>query len=121
MRRRQVEVADTPGIAVVRTFDSAIFSGVSIETESYNADTLAALPEVLNVWPNSRVQLLPVVTAEVEEGTTYQNFANHNSTGVNRLHDLGIFGKGVKIGVVDTGIAYNHSAVSVMAARRARP
>ncbi|KAH7349710.1 serine endopeptidase [Plectosphaerella cucumerina] len=110
VRRRQAEVADTPGIAVVRTFDSAIFSGVSIETESYNADTLAALPEVLNVWPNSRVQLLPVVTAEVEEGTTYQNFLTHNSTGVNRLHDLGIFGKGVKVGVVDTGIAYNHSA-----------
>jgi subtilisin family serine protease len=37
--------------------------------------------------------------------------ATHNVTGVDRLHELGIFGKGVKIGVIDTGIAYNHTAV----------
>jgi subtilisin family serine protease len=33
-------------------------------------------------------------------------------TGVDRLHDEGIMGKNVKIGIVDTGLDYNHPAVS---------
>lgn len=35
----------------------------------------------------------------------------HTVTGVDKLHEQGIYGKGVKIGVVDTGIWYNHDAV----------
>ena len=112
VRKRQAEVADTPGIEVIRTFDSNIFSGVSVETEEFNADTLASLPDVVKVWLNERIELAPINAEELAGGASALNYTTHNATGVGKLHELGIFGKGVKVGVVDTGIYYDHQAVS---------
>jgi len=53
-------------------------------------------------------------------GFTPQSFSNgasapeyniHGVTGVDRVHALGIFGKGAKVGVIDTGVDYTHPAV----------
>ncbi|OLN90016.1 hypothetical protein CCHL11_07209 [Colletotrichum chlorophyti] len=43
---------------VVKRFDHVIFSGVVIETENQNIDTLRALPHVGNVWPSRNEGLL---------------------------------------------------------------
>lgn len=107
---------------MVKTFDSEVFHGASIETETLSFDELVKLPDVLHVWPNENVQLLPTFdqkTAEVSEALEY---TTHNVTGVNKLHAQGLYGNGVKIGVVDTGIWYNHKAVSVLneAVKKAR-
>lgn len=42
-----------------------------------------------------------------------RNFSVHQWTGVNRLHELGIKGKGTKIAIVDTGVDYSHEAVGL--------
>ncbi|KAH6690349.1 subtilase [Plectosphaerella plurivora] len=110
LRKRQEEVANTPGIEVLRTFESDVFSGVSVKTEEFNVDTLAALPDVVKVWLNERIELSPIETLEAD-GSTALNYSPHNSTGVNRLHELGVLGKGAKVGVVDTGISYGHQAL----------
>lgn len=39
-------------------------------------------------------------------------FAPHVMTGVDKLHALGLFGKGVTVGVIDTGIDYTHPALN---------
>ncbi|KAH7305870.1 subtilase [Stachybotrys elegans] len=109
MRRQTVE--DTVGISVVTTFDSDIFHGASIETETLTEDELLRLPQILNVWPNEEIQLLPTYdqkAADLEDAPIY---STHNVTGVNKLHAQGILGKGVKVGVVDTGIWYDHPAL----------
>ncbi|KAL3293576.1 subtilase [Colletotrichum asianum] len=109
-RRRRQNVASTDGITVVKEFASDVFSGASIETETYTLDTLVELPDILNVWPNEQVKLGPVEpqAVAVEEAPAY---TTHNATGVTKLHAQGIFGKGVKVGVVDTGIYYDHPAL----------
>jgi subtilisin family serine protease len=63
------------------------------------------------VWPNEEVQLLP--TFDEKPGTLDDapKYTTHNVTGVNKLHAQGIYGKGVKIGVVDTGIYYEHKGL----------
>ncbi|EGY16209.1 serin endopeptidase [Verticillium dahliae VdLs.17] len=113
LRRRQASLESTDDITVVKTFESDIFSGVSVETESYNLDTLLRLPEVKNVWLNEKVDL---PSFEVHQGFSDDakaiEYTPHIATGVDKLHEQGILGKGVKIGVVDTGIAYNHNAPS---------
>ena len=110
--RRRQNLDTTDGIKVVKTFDSAVFSGASIETDTYNLDSLLSLPEIVRVWPNQVIQLEPLdpEAVAVEDAP---NYTTHNATGVSKLHDEGIFGEGVKVGIVDTGVWYYHPAVSI--------
>ncbi|KAG8734128.1 hypothetical protein FRC11_011391 [Ceratobasidium sp. 423] len=38
-------------------------------------------------------------------------FSTHVMTGVDKLHAEGIYGKGITIGIIDTGVDYNHPAL----------
>lgn len=95
----------------MRTFESDVFSGVAIETEEFNVDTLEALPGVVKVWLDEYIPLPTIQEHGAVEGGS-ANYTTHISTGVSKLHEMGIYGKGVKVGVVDTGILYDHEAVS---------
>ncbi|OTA64812.1 subtilisin-like protein [Hypoxylon sp. EC38] len=108
---RRDGIASAEGIKIVKSFDSPVFSGASIETDSYNIDKLKALPGILRVWPNQKVYLGPVEPQIVQGLPTTLNYTTHNVTGVSKLHTSGIFGKGAKVGVVDTGTWYNHTAL----------
>jgi hypothetical protein len=98
---------------VLKTFDSPIFSGASIETDAYNIDTLLQFSDVASVWLNEKVELAPFAPTENVAESTALEYTTHNSTGVNKVHARGIFGEGVIVGVVDTGTWYDHPAVSL--------
>ena len=100
-------------IRVRKTFSSDIFSGASIETETFDLDGLNALPEVANVWRNSIYKLEPL-QAQVASFKPLDDFV-HNTTGVSKLHAAGVLGEGAVVGVVDTGAWYEHPAVSCSA------
>lgn len=87
-----------------------MFSGASVETETHSLRDLEDLPGVLKVWPDEVVYLDRFLARDVSAGD-YLNYTTHNATGVSKLHDEGIFGKGVKVGIVDTGVWYYHPAV----------
>ncbi|KAI0895255.1 subtilisin-like protein [Annulohypoxylon nitens] len=108
---RRDGIAAAEGISIVKSFDSPVFSGASIETSSYGIDKLQAMPDVLNVWPNQRIYLGPVTPTVVDGLPAELNYTTHNVTGVSKLHAAGIYGKGAKVGVVDTGTWYNHTAL----------
>jgi subtilisin family serine protease len=84
-----------------------------IETDILTQDDLSRVPDVLDVWPNELIELLPTFEQQetVADDASIQH-DNHNATGVNKLHFQGIFGKDVKVGIVDTGVWYDHPAVS---------
>ncbi|KAG8937483.1 hypothetical protein FRC00_005015 [Tulasnella sp. 408] len=42
---------------------------------------------------------------------TLDSFAPHVMTGVDKLHAEGIFGKGIRVAVIDTGVDYLHPAL----------
>lgn len=100
---RRDGLAAAEGIRIVKAFNSPIFSGASIETDSYGMDKLQALPDVLRVWPNERAYLGPVEPTVLDGFPASFNYTTHNITGVSKLHDAGILGKGVKVGIVDSG------------------
>ncbi|KAI1780173.1 subtilisin-like protein [Hypoxylon cercidicola] len=109
---RRDGLAAAEGIRIVKSFDSPIFSGASIETDSYSMDRLQALPDVLRVWPNEKVSLGPVEPKVLSSSLPASlNYTTYNITGVSKLHDLGILGKGVKVGIVDSGTWYKHPAL----------
>ncbi|KAJ0363021.1 hypothetical protein COL26b_013127 [Colletotrichum chrysophilum] len=107
--RRDVALAED--IKIVKDFEADIFSGASIETDTHNIDTLQNLAGVARVWHNTRVTLSPVEGLQAIENGAASNYTTHNATGVSKLHDKGIFGQGVKVGVVDSGTWYNHPAL----------
>ncbi|OTB06028.1 hypothetical protein M426DRAFT_319392 [Hypoxylon sp. CI-4A] len=108
---RRDGLAAAQGIKIVKSFNSPIFSGASIETDSHSIDGLQAMPDVLRVWPNDRVTLAPIKPQVINGLPDNLNYTTHNVTGVSKLHASGIYGKGAKVGVVDTGTWYNHTAL----------
>ncbi|KAK6217136.1 serine endopeptidase [Colletotrichum tabaci] len=97
---------------VYKTFSSDVFTGVSVETTSEGAEDLRILLGARNVWPSRPVQM-----ALAEKGRTFgrdvsaANYSIHGATGVARLHEQGILGKGVRVAVVDSGVDYDHPAL----------
>lgn len=89
-----------------------VFSGLSLETDSHNIDSLRDLPGVINVWP---LHSVPLATVKERRSVTPEsrksNYTMHRTTGVDKLHAKGIRGKGATIAIIDTGVNYKHKAV----------
>ena len=114
-------------------FDSNIFRGASYHFEVLNSEdslmsTLMSMSGVKNVWPVETVERpqdeiiwegndLEFVPDNIKEkvGTSGQGglseYTPHVATQVNKLHNEGFTGKGVKVAIIDDGIDYNHTAV----------
>lgn len=94
-----------------------LWNGVSLSVSDDDVDELAALPEVQSVQP---VVVIPeskdvvaddgVTAAEQAEGVSAPQMVNAlDMTGAGVAQSqLGLTGKGVKIGIIDSGIDYDH-------------
>lgn len=113
----QDRIAKEPGTTILRTFDTNIFSGVSVESTGHNLDSLGTLDSVAQAWSSRIIQLdtsTPSRTwaaAEVATNATSGNYSVHAQTGVDKLHARGIYGDGAVIAIVDTGTQYTHPAL----------
>jgi subtilisin family serine protease len=97
---------------VVRTFKTDIFSGLSIESDDENVDSLQGLVDVSQAWSVSKIQLDPIApTAKFSDDAAAGNYSVHAYTGVDKMHAAGILGKGATVAIVDTGTYYLHPAV----------
>ncbi|KAK5659770.1 hypothetical protein OQA88_981 [Cercophora sp. LCS_1] len=106
-----------------------LFKGASIQfSDAEQAEKavmrVAASPKVKNVWPvkryaspqhivhstgNAALAAAPLLKKRQANETDL--FTTHLMTQVNKLRDAGVTGKGIKIGVVDTGIDWGHPAL----------
>ena len=117
------QLAARKGLRVIKSFKSEVFSGVAIESAADNVDSLEALDPVAKVWTSRLVSLEKSVAKQgsFADDASAPNYSIHGMTGVDRLHAAGIFGKGAKVGVVDTGTAYDHPAVGLSTYEGVRP
>lgn len=111
--------------ASVRTeFNSKVFKGVAVDfTDVKNAEQtaakVAANRRVKNIWPirshpiprdiihstgTKAAETAAALLKRQAGANTTDTYSTHLQTQVNRLRDAGIKGKGIKIGVVDTGV-----------------
>ncbi|APA15397.1 hypothetical protein SS1G_09060 [Sclerotinia sclerotiorum 1980 UF-70] len=114
-------------------FDSTAFTGLSISVTQSGTDEelqlqLLEIPGVTGVWPvyevprpgtfsnltnseNTSVDISSLGKRQTK-GTTTGNLASAlEMGGIDKLHAKGIKGKGIKIGIVDTGVDYRHPAL----------
>ena len=80
----------------------------------------------MNVWPNRpqirtmsharweaepiQIPTTPIVTGSFN-GSGFPFYGPHLMTGVDKLHNEGLIGTGVKVGIIDTGVDYTHPAL----------
>ncbi|OWB69001.1 hydrolase activity protein [[Candida] boidinii] len=91
--------------SVVHDLSSKYFSGISVKLSNYSESTIekiADLSYIKNVWPVSIVK----APGPSDDNYAIRNWNPHNVTGVDKLHEEGIYGDGVVVGVIDTGVNY---------------
>jgi len=101
------------GATILKTFNTDIFTGLSVESTKSNVDSLQAAQEVSQAWSVGRIKLSPskpLVT--FSDDAAAANYSVHSFTGVDKAHEAGYFGKGAIVAIVDTGTDYLHPAVS---------
>lgn len=95
---------DSSKLTIDREFKYA-FNGVSMTLPGVAVHDLLQSRVIKRIWDNANIQLeLPG-----EKSTVKPRMADSiPQIGVDKLHDENIKGKGIKVGVLDTGIDYNH-------------
>ncbi|GJJ78411.1 hypothetical protein EMPS_10770 [Entomortierella parvispora] len=96
-----------------------IFNGASLTVKSnHGGASLAKVPGVKNVWHVSKHEL-PKTEKSKKKATDPEVTSDHHMTGVDVVHKkYKLTGKGVKVGVIDTGIDYNHPAFAAKGANK---
>lgn len=81
-----------------------------------SAAEVATLPQVKSIRPAILVPMPQKIDSYIPTGPSdprlpEDRLSTHVMTGVDKVHAQGIIGKGIKIGIIDTGIDYNHPAL----------
>lgn len=98
-------------VTPLRNFTTELFQGASFDVANYDTSTLDELKSrrnVKNVWP---ARYLKLFDYEATSPAPAPIWNPHEFTGVQKLHDRGLTGKGITVAVIDTGIYYDHPAL----------
>ena len=103
--KRSGTLYDPSTLEIKREFKNA-FNGVSMSLPGTAVEELLQSGAVKRIWSNAQVQLefpkgeLQKITPKMADSIP--------QIGVDKLHAEGITGKGIKVGVLDTGLDYTH-------------
>ncbi|KAG8703544.1 hypothetical protein FRC12_018728 [Ceratobasidium sp. 428] len=100
-----------------KEYSDELFTGAAIKLGSQSdLVKLARAASVEAIYPNY-LHRLPehsspvVITPDDVSYNGADSLSTHKMTGVDELHAKGIFGEGVTVGIIDTGIDYTHPAL----------
>lgn len=91
--------------ANITTTYETVFSGAAVEMRASDVPKLKKVDGVRAVHANNRVEAIPITKSKVNTPYTEESTA---FIGADEYWKRGFEGKGIKIGVIDTGIDYHH-------------
>ncbi|KIY47274.1 pyrolysin [Fistulina hepatica ATCC 64428] len=96
---------------VINEFSSSVFVATVLNIS--DVDGLINMNGVKGLYPVRRYPMPKPVLSEVvgHETVLPDSESTHIMTGVDKLHAEGLNGKGISIGIVDTGVDYTHPAL----------
>lgn len=110
---------DNVGVSMRQSYDSSLFKGMSVKIDNtattkdiatnYHAGStgvlvaLAENPQVRNIFPVSVIPRPIVRTISTSHFNSPQLLFAHNLTQVTEAHNYGYKGKGIIVGIIDTG------------------
>ncbi|SEU23231.1 S8 family serine peptidase [Paenibacillus sp. NFR01] len=122
-QRGSARAYNPSGISIYQEYREA-FNGAAVTLPGTAVGDLASSGLVKKIWKDTTVQLpedsvvptdltgdaASLVGTEGEEGggNDKKMMESFPVIGVDKLHDEGVTGEGIKVGVLDTGIDYNH-------------
>jgi subtilisin family serine protease len=92
---------------ITRSFKTA-YNGVSMKLPANEVVTLLQSDAVKTVYKNTIFTIDPPIQSDSSEEDSIKRIESIPFLGVDKLHKEGVTGKGVKVGVIDTGIDYHH-------------
>ncbi len=96
---------DAQSEVITKEYKNA-FNGVAMTIPGDKVKDLLQTGVVKRIWSDGKIQLSPI---EMDTKNVKPKMMDSiPQINVDKLHDEGIEGKGIKVGVIDTGIDYNH-------------
>ncbi|MEG2018057.1 MAG: S8 family serine peptidase [Clostridium sp.] len=85
------------------------FNGVAMKVKGIDIPALLESGVVKSIWKDEEVRVEPSVKdTKSVDGSSSRMVTSTPLIGVDKLREEGITGKGIKVGILDTGIDYNH-------------
>ncbi|KAG8969035.1 hypothetical protein FRC03_004709 [Tulasnella sp. 419] len=93
---------------------STVFTATSLRfLAPVKSEDILGLRDIEGIWPVSANSKERGVVRRIglNNDSLRKRTASFDKTGVRKLHDAGITGKGVKVAIIDTGLDYTHPAL----------
>ncbi|MGL5378984.1 S8 family serine peptidase [Clostridium sp.] len=85
-----------------------VFNGMAVKVPANRVEELLECDVVKAIYSEEVIEIDPILEVNETESDVNLRSVDSDEIGVEKLHSEGISGEGIKVGVLDTGIDYNH-------------